>query len=79
MTFTPAHLTNEERSVLRPVALAYRRAYRAGASQGECCDAALRAAPSPVGRRGRGLKGGKVPYQRRALANSEYGIRVKSR
>jgi len=27
--------------VLRPVALAYRRAYRAGASQGECHDAAL--------------------------------------
>ena len=41
MTFTPAHLTNEERSVLRPVALAYRRAYRAGASHLECCDAAL--------------------------------------
>jgi hypothetical protein len=42
MTLTPAHLTNEERSALRAVALAYRRAYRAGASQGECCDAALR-------------------------------------
>jgi hypothetical protein len=35
-------LTNEQRNILRPVALAYRRAYRAGASQGECCDAALR-------------------------------------
>jgi hypothetical protein len=33
---------NEQRNVLRPVALAYRRAYRAGASEGECCDAALR-------------------------------------
>ena len=32
MTLTPAHLTDQERSVLRPVALAYRRAYRAGAS-----------------------------------------------
>jgi hypothetical protein len=42
MTLTPAHLTNEHRTVLRPVALAYRRAYRAGASEGECCDAALR-------------------------------------
>src|ERR1700730_5170435 len=39
---TPAHLSNEQRNVLRPVALAYRRAYRAGASEGECCDAALR-------------------------------------
>ena len=47
MTFTPAHLTNEERSVLRPVALAFRRAYGAGAPQGECHDAARRAAPSP--------------------------------
>jgi hypothetical protein len=27
--------------VLRAVALAYRLAYRAGASQGECCDAAI--------------------------------------
>jgi hypothetical protein len=42
MTLTPAHLTDGERSVLRAVALAYRRAYRAGASQGECHDAALR-------------------------------------
>jgi RNA polymerase sigma-70 factor (ECF subfamily) len=32
MTLTPAHLSNEERNVLRPVALAYRRTYRAGAS-----------------------------------------------
>src|SRR3982074_2434950 len=42
MTLTPGHLTSEQRNVLRPVALAYRRAYRAGASEGECCDAALR-------------------------------------
>jgi hypothetical protein len=42
MTFTPSHFPTEQRSVLRAVALAYRRAYRAGASQGECHDAALR-------------------------------------
>jgi hypothetical protein len=42
MTLTPAYLTDEERSVLRPVALAYRRAYRAGAGQGEYHDTALR-------------------------------------
>ena len=43
MTLTPGHLTSEQRNVLRPVALAYRRAYRAGASsEGECHDAALR-------------------------------------
>ena len=42
MTLTPAHLTDEQRNVLRPVALAYRRAYRAGASEGGCHDAALR-------------------------------------
>jgi hypothetical protein len=42
MTFTPSHFPTEQRSVLRAVALAYRRAYRAGGSQGECHDAALR-------------------------------------
>jgi hypothetical protein len=42
MTLTPAHLTDEQRAALRPVALAYRRAYRAGASEGGCHDAALR-------------------------------------
>src|ERR1700730_5344313 len=41
MTLTPAHFSSEQRTVMRAVALAYRRAYRAGASQGECCDAAL--------------------------------------
>jgi hypothetical protein len=42
MTLTPGHFPTEQRDVLRAVALAYRRAYRAGASEGECCDAALR-------------------------------------
>ena len=42
MTLTPANFPTERRSVLRTVALAYRRAYRAGGSQGECHDAALR-------------------------------------
>jgi hypothetical protein len=42
MTITPTHLSNEQRKVLRPVAIAYRRAYRAGASQGESHDAGLR-------------------------------------
>jgi len=42
LTLTPAHLTDEQCAPLRPVALAYRRAYRAGASEGECHDAALR-------------------------------------
>ena len=42
MTLTPAHFPDEQRSVLRAVALAYRRACRAGASsEGECHDAAL--------------------------------------
>jgi hypothetical protein len=41
MTLTPGHFPDEQRSVLRAVALAYRRAYRAGASHGECCDAAM--------------------------------------
>jgi hypothetical protein len=42
MTLTPSHFPTEQRSVLRAVALAYQRAYRAEASQGECYDAALR-------------------------------------
>jgi hypothetical protein len=42
MTLTPSHFPTEQRSVLRAVALAYRRAYRAGTSQGERHDAALR-------------------------------------
>jgi hypothetical protein len=42
MTLTPGHFPNEQRTALRVVALAYRRAYRAGASEGECHDAALR-------------------------------------
>jgi hypothetical protein len=42
MTLTPSHFSTEQRSVLRAVALAYRRAYRGGATQGECHDAALR-------------------------------------
>jgi hypothetical protein len=41
MTLTPGHFPDEQRTVLRAVALVYRRAYRAGASQGECCDAAM--------------------------------------
>src|SRR5260370_117329 len=41
-TLTPAHFSIEQRKVLRAAAIAYRRAYRAGASQGECHDAALR-------------------------------------
>ena len=41
MTLMPGHFPDEQRSVLRAVALAYRRAYRAGASEGACCDAAL--------------------------------------
>src|SRR6267154_342747 len=40
MTLAPAHFPDEQRSVLRAVALAYRRACRAGApSEGECHDA----------------------------------------
>jgi hypothetical protein len=42
MTLTPGHFPDEQRTVLRAVALAYRRAYRAGASEGGCHDAALR-------------------------------------
>src|SRR5258707_1052680 len=42
MTLTPGHFPNEQRTALRAVALAYRRAYRAGGGQGGCYDAALR-------------------------------------
>jgi hypothetical protein len=42
MTLTPAHFPDEQRSARRAVALAYRRAYRAGATEGGCHDAALR-------------------------------------
>jgi hypothetical protein len=37
----PGHFSTEQRTVLRAVAVAYRRAYRTGASQGQCCDAAM--------------------------------------
>jgi hypothetical protein len=42
MTLTPGHLPEEQRKVLRAVALTYRRAKRAGKGQNEAVDAAIR-------------------------------------
>jgi hypothetical protein len=41
MTLTPGHLNEEQRKVLRQVALTYRRARRVGKHQNEAVDAAI--------------------------------------
>jgi hypothetical protein len=41
MTLTPGHLPEEQRKILRQVALTYRRARRAGKGQNEAVDAAI--------------------------------------
>jgi hypothetical protein len=41
MSITPGHLTEEQRKILREVALTYRRARRAGKHQNEAVDAAI--------------------------------------
>jgi hypothetical protein len=41
MTLTPEHLPEEQRKILREVALTYRRARRAGKRQSEAVDAAI--------------------------------------
>jgi hypothetical protein len=41
MTRTPGHLTEEQRKVLRQVALTYRRVQRAGKGQNDAVDGAI--------------------------------------